>query len=220
MINLKLQEDALRDRIAVARQLIDETHGSPPMSIARDTRGLVIVLLFAAYENLLTSVTRALLEKAVALKVSNRRLQPGFRVFALAPAAKSLRDLSAKKVYSHGLPRLVAVAGDGGRVSSIDTNSFPDDGSFMKASQIDLWCDLFKVGDPRQILHRTWASIDAVVSSRNGIAHGRLTPGEVGRGYSEQQIRDLVTDWELDWIDFLAVVQQLASNRDFYRTPR
>jgi hypothetical protein len=220
MISFQLQEDALRDRIAVARRLVDETHGASPLTIARDTRGLAVVLLFAAYENLLTSVTRALLEKAVALKVSNRRLQPGFRVFAMAPAARSLRDLSSKKIYSHGLPRLVAVAGDSSRVSSIDTNSFPDDGSFMKTSQITLWCDLFNVGDPRQILHRTWATIDAVVSNRNGIAHGRLTPAEVGRGYSGQQIRDLITDWELDWMDFLSVVQNLASKRDFYRLPR
>lgn len=220
MISLKLQQDELRDRVAVARQMVDETHGPTPLGIARDTRGLAVVLLFAAYENLLTSVTRALLERAVALKVSNRRLQPGFRAFALAPAAKSLRDLSAKKIYSHGLLRLVAVAGDTSRVSSIDTNSFPDDGSYMRTSQIILWCELFAVGNPRQILHRTWGTIDAVVSNRNGIAHGRLTPAEVGRAYTEQQIRDLIADWELDWLDFLSVVQGLASNRDFYRLPR
>lgn len=222
MINTQPLVADLNDRILTATRLIDETHPNGPLPhgpISREARGLAIVLLFAAYENLLKSLTRALLEAAVRLRVSNRRLQPGFRAFALANSAKSIRDLSHKKVYSHGLPRLVHDADPGGRVCTIDPNSFPDDGSFMKQSQISLWCILFGVADPHTILRRSWTSIDAVVIQRNEVAHGRETPEDVGRRYTEQEIRQLISDWHADWLDFLAAVGQHASNRAFFRTP-
>lgn len=133
---------------------------------------------------------------------------------------KSARAVSEKKVYSATLPDLVEVAGRGGRSCTIDADSFPVDGSFMRRSQIELWCRLFSVATPGRILFRTWTAIDSVVSERNAIAHGRKTPEDVGRGYSEQEIRDLVGDWHADWFDFLMEVERLAQSRDFFRTPR
>jgi hypothetical protein len=226
MINLNPHMVAFQDRIDSAVRLIDETHPRPspnalgtPGPISREARGLVIVLLFGAYENLLSSLTRTLLETALSLRVGNRRLRPGFRAFALVASAKSVRDLSEKKFYSHGLPRLVNAADPGGRLCTIDPSSFPADGSFMKASQVILWCELFDIANPHLILHRTWATIDAVVAERNGIAHGRLTADEVGRRYSEGEIRQLVNDWRDDWCEFLQIVESLARSRDFYRIP-
>ena len=226
MINLNPHMVAFQDRIDSAVRLIDETHPRPspgaigtPGPISREARGLAIVLLFGAYENLLSSLTRTLLETALSLRVGNRRLRPGFRAFALVASAKSVKDLSEKKLYSHGLPRLVNAADPGGRICTIDPSSFPADGSFMKASQVILWCELFGIADPHLILHRTWATIDAVVAERNGIAHGRLTADEVGRRYSEGEIRQLVNDWHDDWLDFLQIVESFARSRDFYRTP-
>ncbi|MGB3685854.1 MAG: hypothetical protein WA991_08545 [Ornithinimicrobium sp.] len=89
----------------------------------------------------------------------------------------------------------------------------------MKRTQIQLWCDLFVLPHPQRLLHRTWQRIDTVVSERNAIAHGRLTPEAVGRGYTEQEIRALVDDWHQDWTDFLREVEVRASTRDFFRTP-
>jgi hypothetical protein len=187
--------------------------------ISREARGLVLVLLFAAYENLLTTLTRTLLEAALKMRVGNRRLKPGFRAIALASAAQSLKDLSDKKLFSHGLPRIVETADPGGRVCTIDPACFPSDGSFMKRSQVILWCEVFGINNPGSILYRTWSIFDTVVANRNGISHGRLTADQVGRQYSEGEIRKLVSDWREDWLDFLQVVETSASNRDFFRTP-
>lgn len=227
MIDVNPHRIAFRDRIDSATRLIDETHPSPspgvpglPTAISREAKGFVFVLLFGAYENLMYTLTRSLLEEALKMRVSNRRLQPGLRAFALAASAKSIRALSDKRIYSHGLPKLVEAADPGGRVCTIDPNSFPIDGSFMKSSQIILWCKLFEIPDPHLILHRTWRLIDAVVAQRNGIAHGRLTADQVGRDYSETEVRQLIADWRDDWIDFLQVVESKATSRDFYRVPR
>lgn len=226
MIDITPHTIALQDRIESAVRLIDETHpsqlpGTPgnPTVISREIKGFVFILLFGAYENLMSTLTRTLLEEALKMRVGNKRLQSGFRAFALAGSAKSLRDLSEKKIFSHGLPKLVQAADPGGRTCTIDPNSFPSDGSFMKSSQITVWCNLFDISNPQLILHRTWTLIDAVVSQRNAIAHGRLTPDQVGRDYSEIEIRQLIQDWRDDWMDFLQAVENRAKSRDFFRVP-
>ncbi|MHA3834946.1 hypothetical protein ACXR8F_04395 [Terrabacter sp. AAH1] len=89
----------------------------------------------------------------------------------------------------------------------------------MKRSQIELWCRTFEVPHPAALLHRTWPVIDTVVSERNGVAHGRLTPEDVGRRYSEADMRQLIANWHDDWKDFLLAVAASAQKRDFYRTP-
>jgi hypothetical protein len=222
VIDLDPHKSALSDRIDVVRALIRETHpkASQVGPIARETRGLATVLLFAAYEEVLTSVTRTLLETAAGLRVSNRRLQPGFRAFAIHNAAKSLRNVSDKKLFVSALPTLVEISARGGVEPSIDTDAFPNDGSFMKRSQIEVWLTLFDAGQPAALLPNIWHKINTVVTQRNGIAHGRLTPQEVGRSYSEAEIVQLTEDWADDWTNFICAVEKLASSRDFFRTPR
>jgi hypothetical protein len=222
MIDVTPHRAALADRIAVVVSLIDETHPAPPATsvISRETRGLAVVLLFAAYEDLLTSLTRTLLEAAVRMRVGNRRLQPGFRAFALHSATKSARGVSERKLFLTALPGLVEAASHGSGPSTINPDDFPNDGSFMKRSQIETWARVFNIGPPSKLLFRTWSGIDAVVAQRNGVAHGRLTPQEVGRNYSEAEIRQLTSDWASDWDDFLIHVAAAAASRDFFRTPR
>ena len=222
MIDVTVHRQALADRIRVVNSLIDETHPPAPAvgPISRETRGLAIVLLFAAYEELLTSLTRTLLETAVQLRISNSRLQPGFRVFAVSGEAKSLRDVGAKKLYRESIPRMVEVVSRTDRKPTINTNDFPSDGSFMKKSQIELWATIFQIGHPAVPLRKIWAKIDTVVVQRNNIAHGDLTPQEVGRSYTEQELRDLINDWNNSWDDFLTHVESCASSRDFFRVPR
>lgn len=222
MIDLTTHRAALADRIDVITKLIDETHPPPPQvgPISREARGLAIVLLFAAYEQLLTSLTRSLLDVAMRLRVSNRRLQPGFRMFAVHGAVTSLRDISERKLFVKAIPELVRVAALGGRETTIDAQLFPHDGSFMKRSQIELWATIFNIGPAQLLLPTIWNNIDGVVAQRNGIAHGRLTPQEVGRRYTEAEIRQLIQDWSAEWDGFLLHVGTLASSRDFFRTPR
>jgi hypothetical protein len=222
MIDLSPHRTNLAERIAVIDSLMNETHPNPPQTgaISREARGLAIVLLYAAYEQLLTSLTRTLLEAAIGLRVSNRRLKPGFRVFALHSAAMSAREVSSRKLFTKALPELVRTASLGDRTSTIDAGIFPSDGSFMKRTQVELWTRLFEVGNPQALLPKVWNNLDGVVSQRNGIAHGRLTPQEVGRNYTEDELRELVQDWAKDWDGFLLHVQSLASTRDFFRSPR
>lgn len=222
MISVAPHREALKERIDVVLSLIDETHPTPPDvgPISREARGLAIVLLFAAYEELLRSLTRTLLETVVRLRISNSRLQPGLRAFALKDAAKSLRNVGEKKVFVTAIPAIIELVGRTDRQPTVNTGDFPDDGSFMKQSQVEVWARTFQIGPPAAVLKGVWNSIDAVVTQRNKIAHGALTPQDVGRGYTEGEIRDLIANWYADWDQFLVHVETCASTRDFFRVSR
>lgn len=222
MIDVSPHRTALKERIDVVVALIDETHPQGPRigPISREARGLAIVLLFAAYEELLKSLTRTILEAAVRLRISNKRLQPGLRAFAMRNAAKSLRDVSERKVFAMAIPAIIEVIGRADQKPTINTDDFPDDGSFMKKSQVEVWARTFGIGHPGAVLTAVWNSIDAVVTQRNKIAHGEMRPQDVGRDYSEGEIRTLTANWYADWDSFLTHVETCANTRDFFRVPR
>lgn len=221
MIDVTPHRQALGERIRVVELIINETHVGPTGGpVSREARGMAVVLLFAAYEELLKSLTRTLLETVIRLKISNRRLQPGLRAFALSNAAKSLRNVGDKKVFVSAIPQIIELTGRTDRKPTVDPNDFPDDGSFMKQSQIKVWSSTFDIGPPAKILKNIWNQIDAVVSQRNQIAHGSSTPQQIGRTYTEAEILDLITNWHTDWDAFLVHVQNRATTRDFFRTAR
>lgn len=212
--------DELARRLDAVRRILDAAHptstplGAPNAS--RDARGLAILLLFASYENLLTSLCCRLLEIAATLRVGNRRLRRGFRLFAVHNLFQSISAVSEGKIWQDAGPRLLDCAFDS-RQCSINSNLFPSDGSFMKRSQVELFCEIFDLGDPGPVLQEVWGRLNTVVTERNGIAHGSLTPEEVGRNYSLAEIQMLVNVWQQRWTDFIDRVESRAQHRSFYR---
>jgi hypothetical protein len=199
---------ALSDRIEVARRLVRATQlqippvgnasslAAPPDDVSREARGLAVLLLFAAYENLLTSLCRSLLEAAAKSRARARRLKPGLQLFLIHSELASLSDGGIKKLWrTSGLKLLTALVERPAR--EIDQNLFPDDGSYMKNSQVAVFCRVFDLGDPLPVLREVWPRINIVVDQRNGIAHGRLTPEEVGRTYTHAEVLGLISLWEL-----------------------
>jgi hypothetical protein len=209
----------LTRRVATIRRIVDATHSQAQagVDVSREARGMAIVLLFAAYENLLTSMCRGLLEVAASLRVGNRRLKAGFRLFAAHGSLQSIGDSGKSSIWRDSGRRLVEVLSHS-KQCTINTDLFPADGSFMKRSQVRLFCDLFDLGDPGPILKDVWSRLDTIVSERNGIAHGSVTPEEVGRNYAVAELRDLITAWETHWSDFIRHAAARASSRDFFRT--
>ncbi|MBM7078581.1 hypothetical protein JQX11_19875 [Micromonospora sp. MMS20-R1-14] len=195
---------AFRERIATSRRLLDAAHGGSEGSgdVSRELRGLSILLLFAAYEHLLTSLCRTLLEFVAKSRATARRMKPGLRLFLAYEAFQSLAGSSKDKLWRRQGPKVVQALTES-RARDINTSLFPHDGSFMKASQVGLFCELFDLGDPGPILKEVWPQLNTIVDLRNGIAHGRLTPDEVGRNYTHEEVLELINLWESRWIDFI-----------------
>lgn len=215
--------DDLVRRLDAIRLILDAAHpAAPPVGLpdaGREARGLSILLLFASYEHLLTSICRRLLEIAQSLGVGNRRLREGFRLFAVRNVIQAINGASEGKVWREVGHRLLECAFDS-RNCTINPDLFPSDGSFMKRSQVAVFCELFQLGQPGPILREVWDRLDTVVSERNGIAHGRLTPDEVGRNYSLAEVRALVDLWQLRWTSFIDNIEARAAGRSFYRHDR
>jgi hypothetical protein len=211
----------LQNRLTAVRGILDATHSSntPPsgLDISREARGMSVVLLYAAYENLLVSLCRSLLETAIQLRVGNRRLKPGLQVFAAYNKLQAITSVTPPKLWGDfGFDLIDTLTSS--NACTISPELFPNDGSNMRRSQVTTFCRVFNLGDPAPVLREVWSRLDTIVTERNGIAHGRLTPDEVGRNYSITDMMGLVAIWDERWNDFLTWVEGQASTRDFFRT--
>lgn len=142
MFNASSYREEMQRRIATIHHLLETA--DPPLPppdgiyIGREIRGLVILLLFASYENLLKSLCRGLLEKAVSLRIGNHRLRPGFRQFAVHSCLMSVASSAEGKIWEKSGKKLLEVAFEG-RACTINTSAFPSNGKFMKTSQVVLF---------------------------------------------------------------------------------
>lgn len=214
-----------QDRIAQVKELLRAA--DPPNSgalasvvdISRSVRGLAIVLLYAAYENLLRGLVRGLLEAAARTGASNRRLRSGFRVSAIARELQAVKDTPGNRFR---LDQALAIANalNQSRGCTVEPDWFPDDGTHMRRAQVRSIFRLFALGDPASILKGAWERLDTIVDERNAVAHGRRGADEVGRAYTQQEILDLVNLWEARWLELIARIQSETSVREFFRGPR
>ncbi|MGW1059013.1 HEPN domain-containing protein [Micromonospora rubida] len=183
--------------------------------MSRELRGLSILLLFAAYEHLLTSLCRTLLEFVAKSRATARRMKPGLRLFLAYEAFQGLAGSSKDKLWRRHGPKVVQALNES-RARDLNTDLFPHDGSFMKASQVRLFCELFDLGDPGTVLKEVWLQLDTIVDLRNGIAHGRLTPDEVGRNYTYDEVLELINLWESRWIEFIDWVEACCDDHSMF----
>ena len=221
MLDLSLHRTDLGVRLQSARSLVlaGEASVGSTRDISRETRGLAIVLVFAAYENLLKRIVTSILEQVADSRAGNRRLKPGFKVIAASGKIQGLFDSNRKHLWTGKGQELMELA-TSGRQLSIPTTVFPSDGSFMKRSQISTVCDLFHLGDPSLPLSEIWDDINGIVRYRNAIAHGEQRADEVGRNYSFQETLDLIDDWNSCWNAFIDWIEIQCATSAYFLLPR
>jgi len=177
VISCQLQRDDLQDRLGSIRSLIDASHANTPgvPDVSREARGLAVVLLYASYENLLTSLGASLLNTASSLRVGNRRLRPGLKVFAAYRELCAIGGVAPPKIWTRGLAVVEQL--DQTKTNSLNSGVvFPNDGSNFRTSQVRTFCNVFGLSDPAPVLREVWNRLDTIVADRNAVAHGRETP--------------------------------------------
>lgn len=221
MLNLSMHRADLEDRMASAKSLVisGESTAGAVDDISRETRGLAVVLIFAAYENMLKTLTTSVLEHVASSRAKNRRLKPGFKLIATHSRFQGLFDLGPKHLWTGRGLDLMETAMSSSTLS-VHPNVFPTDGSFMKQSQVSTICTLFDLGDPSVPLGRTWSEINGVVGQRNAIAHGQRRADEVGRNYTFLETMALVESWRVSWLQFIDWVESQCQTSDFFLLPR
>ncbi len=199
--------------------LSDPPAAPAPPDVSREARGLAIVLLYGAYENLLRALARGLLDTARQMGAGNRHLKPGFQVSAVFKALQSAKDTPGARVRPMQGLEIVSTLQDS-RSCTISSDWFPDDGSHMRRPQVVSFCTVFGLGEPEPVLREAWDRLDSIVDERNAVAHGRRTPDEIGRGYTRQELLSLVDLWEARWMDFIRRVERSSSRPQFFLSTR
>ena len=154
----------------------------------------------------------------VKLRVGNRRLRPGLKLIAAYPKLVSVSDSKSSAVWVRGADVIDQIFSTS--VCTVSPDVFPNDGSNFRKSQVITFCSVFGLSNPAPVLREVWGRLDTIVTERNGVAHGRLTPEEMGRNYTENDMNQLIDLWQLRWTDFLNWVEASAATRDFFRLPR
>lgn len=222
LISCQLHRAEFQQRMTVVRSLLNAAHPATGVTlspdISKEARGLAILLLYAAYENLLTTLSRSLLESATRLRVGNKRLRNGFKIFAVHSMLQSTSDSPQTAIWRSGLDLMETLSD--GRSCTVSPNLFPNDGTNFRRSQVQTFCNVFGLSDPGPVLREVWSRLDTIVIERNAIAHGGENPGDVGRRYTLADLNALVDLWDRRWMEFITWVENAASSRDFYRAPR
>jgi hypothetical protein len=197
MLSCSIHRDELHKRLSSVNAILDASHpATDGIDISREARGISIVLIYAAYENLLYGLCRSLLEVAVQLRVSNRSLRPGLQVFAAFGKLQAIASINPARIWSGAGHDVIATVTRSDECT-ISPDLFPTDGSHMRQSQVVTFCKVFDLGHPAPVLQEVWERLDTIVSERNAIAHGRQTPDEVGRNYT---IAEVTKEYGSSWI--------------------
>lgn len=125
-----------------------ESNPSPDDILVKTAKGISFVFLFSAYEQLLKGTVRAVLETANSYRGKLKNMQDGFIAAALNSSFRSYADASNVKTKI-GNARDVRSLLDSCVRDLKFTDYFPDDGSYMKSTQVRTICCLFDLGGPR-----------------------------------------------------------------------
>lgn len=201
----------------LARSLVNVGEGTisgADLGMSRETRGLAMVILFAAYEKLLGSLAREILETTSTYRGHRRNLVPGLKLLSISGALQSVQGATKKNLWSTCGPKLSdQLASPAG---TLDPSIFPGDGSFMNESQVVLFCEIFAVSDWRKALGKSFALLSEIRDGRNAVAHGRMTAEEVGRRTTYGDTLTKIDEWEAGWKRFLDQVEALAAHRSYF----
>ena len=160
-------------------------------SHAAMAKGLMFVQIYAVYEH---TINRTISEAIDAIKVHNHKMEditPSLLALFLDPELQSLRSSQRKNEWHARLHLLERASSREKLKLSSDTNP-PSDGSHYRYSHLVL---IFKVFGIRRMpvpRRRHVQRISEVVDNRNAIAHGREASQDVGRRYTQLDIKKII----------------------------
>lgn len=187
--------------------------GALALDVQRTVRGHIYVSLFGMYERCLTDCVLTAIYLANTMAIPTADMKHGFKLLALLPQFQGYRDCSSDRTWTRGRGILDS---SGSTIPGTLQPVVPKDGSFMRASQLELVWELFGlVGDPWP--HpRLKGRIDEIVSARNLIAHGEQAASVCGAQLSNAEMLTRIDDFEALCVHMVAVFDsQLAAMSGF-----
>ena len=185
---------ALRHEVQARFKDIEQFLGSTKALQERHVavaKGLMFVQIYAVYEY---TVNRTVSEAIELIKTHNHEMKdilPSLLTLFLDPELKSLRDSQRKNEWKSRI-NLFERAFSRQIVDLSSDTSPPNDGSHYRYSHLVLIFEVFGIKRMPVPRRRHERRIAEVVDHRNAIAHGREIPQDIGRRYTQLEIRKAI----------------------------
>ncbi len=160
---------------------------------AATCKGLVFVTLYGIYEFAVRSSVRAALDALGQDQICATDLRSEILALVLDPIWTSAGTAGRARTWEKRIELVSAARETSGALAFRDT-LFPNDGSHFRTNQLRTIWRVFSIAEPIVSEPRHLGRINELVENRNAIAHGRSTPGEIGRRYSTQDLEKRISD--------------------------
>lgn len=178
------------NQLSAAKTLCDEVNESFPMDSSVELRnnvckGLCFVVLYGALEYTITSVVSATIQKINDININSDLLKPRLLTLSLNPKCNALRDSANKKWLKQ---YELFSSFETPTVFSAETCLFPAERGNIKYHHIDFVWKIFGLRSDVVPDLDYRGLFDTVAEKRMAIAHGRISPQNIGRSYSKEDI--------------------------------
>jgi hypothetical protein len=174
--------------------------------LSQTARGLAFVQIYAIHEYTVVNVVEHAAGAVAAHGHPFASLRPSLLALFLDAEIKSVQDTvkgqweSRLALFDRATSKKPAVF--------VGAPAMPADGSHFRHPQIELILRVFGIRRKLTRRKRHLFLIDEVVNHRNEIAHGNFTAAEVGRRYSNQDVRDRIRQMKSVSLRLIQILEQ------------
>lgn len=173
------------------------------------SKGLLFVELYAVYEYAVQSAVQCGINAINQLSLPPVALRAELLSIGLDQELTAMHDSERTKNKWDRRIRFFSRLVDATPVVAQDnTMPNPGTGNYYKPAHIETIWTVFGIATPIVPENRCLGYIDEFIEFRHGIAHGRLTAGEVGRRFSITDMRTRITNTQSICLHILQVMEQ------------
>jgi MAE_28990/MAE_18760-like HEPN len=173
---------------------------------SQTARGLAFVQVYAIHEYTVVTVVRLAVEAISAHGPSYSSLRPSLLAIFLNAELSSVRDCGSVNIWDRRIS--IFERAHSNSPIGLPAIPLPTDGSHFRHTHIELILKVLGIKRSPTARRRHLFRIDEVVENRNSIAHGDKTPEEVGRGYSNGDIGDVIRQMKSACLRLILITEE------------
>jgi MAE_28990/MAE_18760-like HEPN len=179
--------------------------------LSQTARGLAFVQIYAIHEYTVATVVEHAAGAVAAHAHKYMNLRPSLLALFLDAEIRSVQDSGPKSQWESRLT-LFDRATSKKPAAFVGAPAMPADGSHFRHPQIELILRVFGIKRKLTRRKRHLFLIDEIVNYRNEIAHGNFTAAEVGRGYSNEEVRARIRQMKSVSLRLIQILEEHCSD--------
>jgi len=178
--------------------------------LSQTARGLAFVQIYAIHEYTVVTAAEHAAGAVAAQAHSFTKLRPSLLALFLNAELQSVRD--SEKTQWESRLALFEKANSKQPAVFVGAAALPADGSHFRHTHVELILRVFGIKRKLTRRKRHLFLIDQVVNHRNEIAHGSFTAAEVGRGYSNEEVRTRIRQMKSVSLRLIQILEEHCSD--------